>query len=121
MEGRAATVAGAIAMNITKSKRKPGKSSPASFAFTCPRPTLRDSTKEMDLSFLSWKIKTLWQRWFQHHQRAVEADFFGASPVASALGTRSGATPFGQHQTNTHPLPSRSQQERSTLRRIGTF
>ena len=31
--------------------------------------------------------------------RVLSADFFGASPVASALGIRSGATPRGQSIT----------------------
>ena len=34
--------------------------------------------------------------------RVVSADFFGASPVASALGIRSGATPRGQSITAAH-------------------
>src|SRR5882724_11224440 len=59
----------------------------------------------------------LHQRNWQRKQRTLRsiqlqrvlsesADFFGASPVASALGNRLGATPHGRSKTTTKPPPS---------------
>jgi hypothetical protein len=70
--------------------KEAGQKRPGSFAFIYPRPPLRDFTKEM------------WARQTQKTNpltaiaiRGFIADFFGASPVASALDLRSGATPGG--------------------------
>ncbi len=54
--------------------------------------------------------------------RGFEADFFGASPVASALDLRTGRNPAAdQPDTNMHLFPARSKQDISTLQRIGHF
>lgn len=47
--------------------------------------------------------------------------FFGASSVASALSTRSGATPRGHIHPNSPTLDARSKQDISTLLGIGHF
>jgi hypothetical protein len=49
----------------------------------------------------------------------VIADHSGASPVASALGIRSGATPRGHRQPNTSLSRLTSKQDISTLLAIG--
>jgi hypothetical protein len=53
--------------------------------------------------------------------RGLVADFFGAIPVASALGTRLGATPRGQINSNTHPRLRWAKGDISTLRRRRHF
>ena len=70
--------------------RKPGKSSPAVFAFYDPRPLLRDFTKNIDAKAkpsLHKPITGLTSRGF------CPTDVFGASPVASALDQRTGRDP----------------------------
>jgi hypothetical protein len=49
------------------------------------------------------------------------ADFFGAIPVASALGIRLGATPRGQINSNTHSQALGSKDDISTLQRRRHF
>ena len=75
----------------------------ADVAFECPRPPLQDLTKEIVADEAKSEnpptpVKVL-------EGSSKSADFFGASPVASALGIRPGATPFGtgmpeQHRQN---------------------
>ena len=64
----------------------------AVFAFECPRPPLRDFTIEMGEAAQSRKPSGA----DESAGGFCSADFSGASPVASALGIRSGATPRGR-------------------------
>jgi hypothetical protein len=58
----------------------------------------------------------------QRRSRVLELPISnGASPVASALGIRSGATPRGPHQPNMTSLGRPSKQDISTLPGIGHF
>ena len=93
-------------------KGAPGKSSPADFAFTCPRPPLRSFTKEC--SNEKAPLKPLRQ------QRGL-CRFFGANSVASALGIRSGATPCGLIHPNIQRLNARSKPDILTLLGLGHF
>ena len=93
-------------------KGAPGKSSPADFAFTCPRPPLRSFTKEY--SNKKAPLKPLRQ------QRGL-CRFFGANSVASALGIRSGATPCGLIQPNIQLRNTRSKPDILTLLGLGHF
>jgi hypothetical protein len=77
----------------TKPRRKPGKSRPAVFAFCDPGPSLRDFTKKIySQAKPSATSRTTWLT----HRGFREADFFGASPVASALDLRTGRDPDTQ-------------------------
>src|SRR5947208_16536021 len=51
----------------------------------------------------------------------VSTDHSGASPVASALGIRLGATPGGRNYTNTHSEKPRLKGDILTLLEKGTF
>ena len=93
-------------------KGAPGKSSPADFAFTCPRPPLRSFTKEY--SNKKAPLKPL------RRQRGL-CRFFGANSVASALGIRSGATPCGLIQPNIQLRNTRSKPDILTLLGLGHF
>jgi len=73
-----------------KAIRRPGKSGPAVFAFSDPRPPLRDFTQNIDARAkpsLHKPIAGLTSRGFG------KTDVFGASPVASALDQRTGRDP----------------------------
>ena len=77
-------------MRPPKAIRKPGKNSPGVFAFSDPRPLLRDFTKNIDAKAkpsLYKPIPGLASRGF------CPTDVFGASPVASALDQRTGRDP----------------------------
>lgn len=78
-------------MRPTKAIRKPGKSGPAVFAFSDPRPLLRDFTKNIDAkakpSTSTSPNPGLASRGF------YDTDVFGASPVASALDQHTGRGP----------------------------
>ena len=96
-----------------KAMGRPGKTGPAIFAFTSPRPSLRSSTKLMGGKTTPSDPQT--------RGCCLSADHFGASPVASALGIRSGATPRGPIHTNTTPSIFPSKQDISTLHGLGHF
>ena len=73
-----------------KAIRRPGKSGPAVFAFSDPRPPLRDFTQNIDARAkpsLHKPIAGLTSRGFG------KTDVFGASPVASALDQRTERDP----------------------------
>ena len=117
---------------------------PPVFAFPSPRPPLGGITKEMQVTPAGCRrpfclpAKTagskvrgpaapaaplpLTKTKPSGVTRGLSADFFGAIPVASALGTAAGATPPQQLQLiimgdfDSHPKP-----ELSTLLGIGTF
>ena len=77
-------------MRPPKAIRRPGKSSPAVFAFSDPKPLLRDFTKNIGAKAkpsLHKPIPGLTSRGF------CPTDVFGASPVASALDQRTGRDP----------------------------
>lgn len=106
LHGRRTTMqAGSFLLTLamaTASKpiRKPGESGPAVFAFHDPGPRLwrlhqKNLLKTKTLCF-DEPTTRLTRRGFD------EADFFGASPVASALDRRSGRDP----DTHTSTLPS---------------
>src|SRR5262249_863649 len=75
----------------------PGKKRPAIFAFVYPRPPLRSSTKVMDCG----NTKPSGETEIMRPPEGLVADYSGASPVASALDLRSGATPRGSIQPTT--------------------
>jgi hypothetical protein len=86
----------------TQPIRKPGKSGPAVFAFYDPGPQLwrlhqKNLSKTKTLC-LDEPIIRLTRRGFD------EADFFGASPVASALDRRSGRDPDTHTSTLSSPI-----------------
>ena len=93
-------------------KGRPGKNSPAVFAFYSPRPPLRSFTKESAQRKTPVRALTRSQGFSR---------FFGASSVASALGIRLDATPCGRP----HPTMPFSafglKQDISTLLGIGHF
>ena len=98
-----------------KTHRAPGKIRPAVFAFLSPRPRLESSTTLMRPS-QSQKPPS------RGGSRVLEVPISnGASPVASALGIRSGATLRGRHQPNMASPGSLSKQDISTLLGIGHF
>src|SRR5205807_395311 len=82
-----------------------------SLALHRPRPPLGGSTKEC--------------RQTKNPPRRIRSEglsrFFGASPVASASGIRSGATPCGRPQPNTAPPPAPSKPDISIWQGIGHF
>lgn len=88
-----------------------------SLAFTKPKASAR-KLHHPDVAKSKSKSKTPEQR----RSRVLDLPISnGASPVASALGFRSGATPGGQHQPNM-TFPGRlSKQDISTLLGIGHF
>jgi len=93
-------------------KGAPGKSGPPGFALTSSRPLLRNSTKQS--SNTKAPLNPFW------NQRGM-CRFFGASSVASALSTRSGATPRGCIYPNSQPLTTPPKPDISTLLRLGHF
>ena len=110
-------------VNIPAERRaKPAR---RSSRFLCPRPPLRGSTKKMSLPenpkdqtpknqnpLRDDLLRGFW----------VSADFFGASPVASALDLRTGRDPDADpRHSNMAFFSLPSKQELSTLHKIGTF
>ena len=88
-------------------KSKPGKIGPATSRSIYPRPPLRDSTQVISDS--KPKAKPSEGTPQGPVDRGFAADYFGASPVASALDLRSGATPCGStsrydKEENVHAL-----------------
>ena len=109
-----------------KAGGKPGQSGPASSRWMNPRPPLlRNFTQEIHVVIV--KVKTSKAKPpdgdFVAATRGLRADaFFGASPVvASALGSRLGATPRGRFDSNTHLRAARRKGDISILQRKGTF
>lgn len=72
----------------------------AVFAFECPRPPLQDLTKEIVAHEAKSENPPTPAK--VREGSGKSADFFGASPVASALGIRPGATPFGTGMPEQH-------------------
>ena len=98
-----------------KAHRAPGKIRPAAFAFSKPKASAR---KLHHPDMAPSKSKTPEQRC----SRVLEVPISnGASPVASALGIRSGATLCGRHQSNRASPGRPSKQDISTLLGIGHF
>jgi hypothetical protein len=93
------------------------RASPPIFAFPSPRPLLRGLTKEIDTLPNPTNPNPL----TAGPSERSGADFFGAIPVASALGTAPGATPPRQLQLTWVILPTHPNPELSTLLEIGTF
>jgi len=99
---------------------KPGKLGPAASRFLYSRPPLGDSTKVMRMS--NSKAKPSEGTPQGPVDRGFAADYFGASPVASALNLpRERDCPENRNQTITHPPPVRSKPDISTLQGIGHF
>ena len=108
-------------MNLRrKAKGRPGKTGPAASRFLYSRPPLRDSTKVMRDS--KSKAKPSEGTPQGPVDRGFAADYFGASPVASALNLlRERDFPENRNQTITHSPPARSKPDISTLQGIGHF
>jgi hypothetical protein len=103
-----------------KAKGRPGQIGPAPSRFIYSRPPLRDSTKVMSDS--KSKAKPSEGTPQGPVDRGLAADYFGASPVASALNLlRERDFPENRNQTSTHSPPARSKPDISTLQRIGHF
>jgi hypothetical protein len=103
-----------------KAKGRPGKTSPAASRFLYSRPPLRDSTQVMRDS--KSKAKPSEGTPQGPVDRGFAADYFGASPVASALNLpRERDSPENRNQTSTHSPPARSKPDISTLQRLGHF
>ena len=101
-------------------KGKPGKIGPAASRFLYSRPPLRDSTPVMRDS--KSKAKPSEGTPEGPVDRGSAADYFGASPVASALNLpRERDSPKNRKQTTTHSSPARSKPDISTLQGIGHF
>jgi hypothetical protein len=77
----------------TQAIRKPGKSGPAVFALCDPGPRLRDFSKKI---YSKAKPSATSRQLGSRTEGFAEADFFGASPVASALDLRTGRDPDTQ-------------------------
>src|SRR5260370_16324020 len=100
--------------NERQSERR-AKSARRSFAFTKPKASAR---KLHHPDVATSKSKTPEQK----RSRVLELPISnGASPVASALGIRLGATPRGPHQPNMASPARLSKQDISTLLGIGHF
>jgi hypothetical protein len=89
----------------------PGKSSPAIFAFIYPRPPLRGFT-------IPDRPKAKPPRSLEGSALPISN---GASPIASALGIRLGATPRGPIHPNSQPRRNPAKQDISTLLGLGHF
>ncbi len=99
---------------------RPGKIGPAASRFPYSRPPLRDSTQVMGLS--KSKAKPSEGTPQGPVDRGFAADYFGASPVASALNLpQERDSPENRAQTITHSPPARSKPDISTLQGIGHF
>ena len=104
----------------TNATGRPGKIGPAASRFPYSRPPLRDSTQVMGLS--KSKAKPSEGTPQGPVDRGFAADYFGASPVASALNLpQERDSPENRNQTITHPTPARSKPDISTLQGIGHF
>ena len=103
-----------------KTKGRPGKTSPAASRSIYSRPPLRDSTQVISDS--RSKAKPSEGTPQGPVDRGFAADYFGASPVASALNLpQERDSPENRNQTITHSPPARSKPDISTLQRIGHF
>jgi len=103
-----------------KTKGTPGKTGPAASRLIYSRPPLRDSTQVMRMS--KSKAKPSEGTPQGPVDRGLAADYFGASPVASALNLpRERDFPENRKHTITHPPPARSKPDISTLQGIGHF
>jgi hypothetical protein len=103
-----------------KPNGRPGKIGPAASRCIDSRPPLGDSTKVMSLSTSKAKPSEGTQQGPVY--RGFAADYFGASPVASALNLlRERDSPENRNQTITHSPPARSKPDISTLQGIGHF
>ena len=103
-----------------KTQGRPCKISPAASRFLYSRPPLRDSTPVMRDS--KSKAKPSEGTPEGPVDRGSAADYFGASPVASALNLpRERDSPKNRKQTTTHSSPARSKPDISTLQGIGHF
>lgn len=103
-----------------KAKGRPGKIGPAASRLLYSRPPLRDSTKVMGGS--KSKAKPSEGTPQGPVDRGFAADYFGASPVASALNLpRERDSPENRNQTNMHSRLARSKPDISTFRGIGHF
>ena len=101
-----------------KPNGRPGKIGPAASRCIYSRPPLRDSTKVMSDS----KAKPSEGTPQGPVDRGFAADYFGASPVASALNLpQERDFPKNRNQTITHSPPARSKPDISTLQGIGHF
>ena len=101
-------------------KRKAGQNRPGSLRFLYSRPPLRDSTQVMRDS--KSKAKPSEGTPQGPVDRGFAANYFGASPVASALNLlRERDFPENRNQTITHSPPARSKPDISTLQAIGHF
>jgi hypothetical protein len=97
----------------TNARGRPGKIGPAASRCIYSRPPLRDSTKVMSDS----KAKPSEGTPQGPVDRGFAADYFGASPVASALNLpQERDFPKNRNQTITHSPPARSKPDISTLR-----
>ena len=103
-----------------KAKGKPGKDGPATSRLIYSRPPLRDSTQVMSNS--KSKAKPSEGTPQGPVDRGFAADYFGASPVASALNLpQEHDFPKNRNQTITHSPPAQSKPDISTWQRIGHF
>jgi hypothetical protein len=91
---------------------KPGKSSPAMIRVYLPKASARKLHQRMrQIETPSGSLS----------QSEGVCRFFGASPVASALGIRSGATPCGPTHSKPDPGYPPSKPDISTLLTLGHF
>jgi hypothetical protein len=103
-----------------KAKRRPGKGGPAASRLLYSRPPLRDSTKVMGMS--KSKAKPSEGTPQGPVDRGLAADYFGASPVASALNLpQERDFPENRNQTTMHSPPIGSKPDISTLQGLGHF
>jgi hypothetical protein len=99
---------------------RPGKIGPAASRLFYSRPPLGDSTKVMGMS--KSKAKPSEGTPQGPVDRGFAADYFGASPVASALNLpRERDSPENRNQTTMHSSPAPSKPDISTLQGIGHF
>jgi hypothetical protein len=103
-----------------KAKGRPGKIGPAASRCIYSRPPLGDSTQVMGMS--KSKAKPSEGTPQGPVDRGFAADYFGASPVASALNLpRERDSPENRNQTTMLSPPARSKPDISTLQGIGHF
>ena len=103
-----------------KATGRPGEIGPAASRLIYSRPPLRGSTQVMSHS--EPKAKPSEGTPQGPVDRGFAADYFGASPVASALNLpRERDSPENRNHTITLSPPARSKQDISTLQGIGHF
>ena len=103
-----------------KTQGRPGKISPAASRCIYSRPPLRDPTQVIRDS--KSKAKPSEGTPQGPVDRGFAADYFGASPVASALNLpRERDSPENRNHTNMHSPPTASKPDISTLQGIGHF